>query len=49
MNGFKKIGKAILITGTKGVAFSAGMALIATAVTGGLDGIKSLTLDELIK
>lgn len=47
-NGALKIGKAIIIEGTKAVAFNGVKAVVSTSYTKGLGGVKELELDDYI-
>lgn len=49
MTNFVKIGKAIVIQGTKAVTLTAGMTVVSTVATKGTAGLAEITLDNLLK
>ena len=49
MNNLMKIAKKIVIEGAKVVTFGAGTVVIYTAVTEGVEGVKNLDLDTVLK
>lgn len=49
MENFMKIGKAIIIKGTQAVTVSAGMVVVSVMVTEGVEGLKEIKLDDLLK
>jgi len=46
---FTKIGKAILIEGSKAVTLGAGVTVALTLIKGGTAGVKELNIDKLLK
>ena len=49
MNNFITIGKAIIIKGTQAVTVSAGIAVVSVLVQDGVEGLKNINLDDLLK
>lgn len=49
MNNITKIGKTILVEGAKGVALSAGFAVVFTIAKGGMKTVKDIQITDLIK
>ena len=49
MNKALTISKAVLIGGAKAVLWAAGIATLTAFATEGIDGVKKITLDSLIK
>lgn len=49
MENFMKIGKTIVIKGTQAVTVTAGVVVIQKLVTEGIDGVKNIQLDDLLK
>lgn len=49
LENFKKIGKAIVIEGTKIVTLTAGTHILMKVSQEGIEGVKRMTLDDLIK
>lgn len=48
INNFTKIGKAIIVQGTKAVTLTAGMTVVSTLATKGTAGLKEISLDNLL-
>ena len=44
-----KIGKSIIVKGTKAVTIGAGITIVRTIAKEGLDGFKKLNVDKLLK
>lgn len=44
----KELAKTIIINGTKSVAVSAGIMVLATIVAGGISGVKTMTVKDLL-
>ena len=49
MNNFMEIGKRIIVVGTKAVTLAAGGVVVSTFANAGVEAIKELTLDQLLK
>ena len=49
MNNFMEIGKRIIVVGTKAVTLAAGGVVVSTFAKAGVEAIKELTLDNLLK
>ena len=49
MNNFMEIGKRIIVVGTKAVTLAAGGVVVSTFANAGVEAIKELTLDNLLK
>ena len=49
MNNFMDIGKRIIVVGTKAVTLAAGGVVVSTFANAGVEAIKELTLDQLLK
>lgn len=49
LENFKKIGKAVLVAGVKSVTLTAGVAVLSTVAKSGLEAVKDLSLDKLLK
>ena len=49
MNNFMEIGKRIIVVGTKAVTLAAGGVVVSTFANAGVEAIKGLTLDQLLK
>ena len=49
MNNFMEIGKRIIVVGTKAVTLAAGGVVVSTFAKAGVEAIKELTLDQLLK
>ena len=49
MNNFMEIGKRIIVVGTKAVTLTAGMVAVSTFANAGVEAIKGITLDNLLK
>ena len=49
MNNFMEIGKRIIVVGTQAVTLVAGAVVVSTFANAGVEGIKDLTLDQLLK
>ena len=49
MNNFMEIGKRIIVVGTKAVTLAAGTVVVSTFANAGVEAIKELTLDQLLK
>lgn len=45
---FMKIGKAIVVEGTKAVTITAGVTVITTLANGGVEALKEIDLDKLL-
>ena len=49
MNNFMEIGKRIIVVDTKAVTLAAGGVVVSTFAKAGVEAIKELTLDQLLK
>ena len=49
MNNFMEIGKRIIVVGTKAVTLAAGTVVVSTFANAGVEAIKDLTLEQLLK
>ena len=49
MNNFMEIGKRIIVVGTKAVTLAAGGVVVSTFANAGVEAIKGITLDNLLK
>jgi hypothetical protein len=49
LKNMEKVGINIVVSGTKALLFGAGLLVVYTFTTKGLDGIKDLTLDDVLK
>lgn len=49
MDELLKVGKVVLVEGLKAVTLAAGVVVVTKVVTEGLDGVKELSLDDLLK
>ena len=49
MNNFMEIGKRVIVVGTKAVTLAAGGVVVSTFANAGVEAIKELTLDQLLK
>ena len=49
MNNFMEIGKRIIVVGTKAVTLAAGGVVVSTFANAGVEAIKDLTLEQLLK
>ena len=49
MNNFMEIGKRIIVVGTKAVTLAAGTVVVSTFANAGVEAIKGITLDNLLK
>ena len=49
MNHFMEIGKRIIVVGTKAVTLAAGGVVVSTFANAGVEAIKGITLDNLLK
>lgn len=49
MNNFMEIGKRIIVVGTKAVTLTAGAVVVSTFANAGVEAIKGITLDNLLK
>lgn len=48
MNAFKEIGKAVLVEGVKSVTLGAGLVALTILATGGVKGLKGISLQDLL-
>lgn len=48
MNAFKEIGKAVLVEGVKAVTLGAGLVALTVLATGGVKGLKGISLQDLL-
>ena len=49
MNNFMEIGKRIIVVGTKAVTLTAGAVVVSTFANAGVEAVKGITLDNLLK
>lgn len=49
MNNFMEIGKRIIVVGTKAVTLAAGGVVVSTFANAGVEAVKGITLDNLLK
>lgn len=49
MTNFKKVSKTVFVTGLKTVSFGAGWLVIKTVAKGGVETLKDIKLDDLLK
>ena len=49
MNNFMEIGKRIIVVGTKAVTLAAGTVVVSTFAEAGVEAVKGITLDNLLK